>query len=119
MTIQLQFLPYELSKKMAELKFDEACLAKYNDNGEFDLLRKPSINIETFPICAPLWQQAFDWLSEKYNLDILIHKYKLDTYFISINNNFIVDELDFKLKFTGSEVKSAALEIAFKQITKN
>jgi hypothetical protein len=118
MAISDQFLPEDLSKKMKELKFEEPCLAKFKDNGEFILLDKPAINIDTFPVCAPLWQQAFDWLSEKYNINVLIHKYKLDKYFISIDNVYIVDDLDFKLIFTKSEVKSSALEIAFKYIKK-
>lgn len=118
MTYSDQFLPEDLSIKMKELKFEEPCFAKFKDNGELMLLDKPAINIDTFPVCAPLWQQAFDWFSDNHKIDILIHKYKEDKYFISINNNYIADELDFKLVFTKSEVKSAAIEIALKHIKK-
>ena len=116
MSISKQFLNQEQSKKMAENGFNLPCIGKWNDV-EFILLDKPAINIPTFPICAPLWQQAFEWIAEKYNMEIQIHKYKEDSYFISINNIYVVDDLDFKLIFTKSEVKSAALEIAFKKIT--
>lgn len=116
MTVSEQFLTYQLSVKMSELGFDLPCLAKWSDKEKLILLDKPAINIKTFPICAPLWQQAFEWITEKYKLEIQIHKYKEDSYFISLNNVYIVDDLDFKLKYTKSEVKNTALEICFKHI---
>lgn len=116
MTISEQFLNQEYSIKLAELGFNLPCLAKWSDNGELIILDKPAINISTFPICAPLWQQAFEWMSEKYKIDILIHKYKEDLYFISVNGVYLVDDLDFKLTFKKDEVKTSALEKAFKLI---
>lgn len=116
MTIEEQFLPQELSFELARLGFNYPCLAKFKDNGELVLLSKPTINIETFPICAPLWQQAFEWLSEKYGLDVLIHNYDENRLFISINNNYVVDNIDFKKTFRKSEVKSEAIKICLKHI---
>lgn len=118
MVVSNLFLNQKQSIKLSELGFELPCLAKWSTDGDLILLDKPAINIKTFPVCAPLWQQAFDWFSDNHKIDILIHKYKEDKYFISVNNNYIVDEIDFKLVFTKSEVKSAAIEIAIKHIKK-
>lgn len=118
MTLEYQFVPYELSKELANIGFNEFCLAKYNDKEEIEIVPRMAMNIESFPICAPLWQQVFEWLSEKHNIEVNFHKYKKETYFVSINSNYLIDDLDFKLIFKKSEVKIKALEICLKRIKK-
>ena len=67
-----EFVPHNESLELKELGFDEPCLMYWNDFG------KTSIN--RFQLCnridewchnyieAPLYQQAFRWFREKYNL---------------------------------------------------
>lgn len=75
--MEKEFVPYELAVKLKELGFKEKCIGFYNgkhldwliddDNG----LNYPTINPNMdVGLCvkAPLWQQAFDWFREKYNL---------------------------------------------------
>jgi len=68
--MEKQFVPSTLSSDLKDLGFDERCLAEYL-RGEF-VMR--GINNRTFGeplsdiVKAPLWQQAFDWFREKYNL---------------------------------------------------
>jgi hypothetical protein len=70
--MEKEFIPYEQALALKKLGFDEPCLMYWNDFG------KTSIN--RFQLCnridewchnyieAPLYQQAFRWFREKYNL---------------------------------------------------
>ena len=68
------FIPYEESLALKELGFDEPCLAKYQKLAEFanyqlQLLQKErNCNRLDTAISAPLYQQAFRWFREKYEL---------------------------------------------------
>jgi hypothetical protein len=76
-----EFVPYEESLTLKELGFDEPCIAFYYNKTKFlklgdnpDYLinkRKASYvfgNEEYDVTLAPLYQQAFRWFREKYNL---------------------------------------------------
>ena len=72
--MEKEFVPYELSVKLKELGFDEPCFGVWNSpKGKMEVtlvymgnLHNGYINDkESFKICAPLWQQAFDWFREK------------------------------------------------------
>ena len=80
-----EFIPYEQALALEELGFDEDCFSDYfsfnnvNQTLEDDIqliLNQESIddyceenNLYPFHICsAPLYQQAFRWFREKYNL---------------------------------------------------
>lgn len=70
--INSQFTPYNLSLKLKELGFDEECFGFYN-NADGNVWIKHLIpddikEIYTGDISAPLYQQAFRWFREKYNL---------------------------------------------------
>jgi len=63
-----EFIPYEQALALKELGFDESCYNQYTD-GTLDL---PCTKYD-YPDCvesipAPLYQQAFRWFREKYNL---------------------------------------------------
>jgi hypothetical protein len=118
MILESQFVPYKYSKELADIGFNEFCLAIFNDKEEIEVVSRLAMNIKDFPICVPLWQQIFEWFSENYKIEVQIHKYREDAYFLSINNTYLVDDLDFKLKFKKSEVKIKALEICLKRIKK-
>ena len=92
-----QFVPYELALKLKELGFDEERLGAYNqsDNNKFMIAPqlssyeintgknsdKTDINVVT----APLWQQAFKFIRDKYNLTTTFHKRKKsDNTYVSI-----------------------------------
>ena len=80
--MQEQFVPYELALELRELGFNEKCFSfywstpslkhhKYLESGIRGEVRFGHFNNEN-RISAPLWQQAFDWFREKYNLHIII-----------------------------------------------
>jgi hypothetical protein len=67
-----EFIPYEQALALKELGFDEPCLMYWNDFGKtsinrFQLLNKIDEWCQDY-IEAPLYQQAFRWFREKYNL---------------------------------------------------
>jgi hypothetical protein len=73
--MEKEFIPYEQALALKELGFDEPCIAFYN--GRFldykiqggDIC-SPYLSTENRGECpnAPLYQQAFRWFREKYNL---------------------------------------------------
>jgi RNA-binding protein YlmH len=90
-----EFIPYEQALELKELGFDEACMAFYEPgNKEVKVVgvnqryNDPSLLTVT-DFCAPLYQQAFRWFREKYDLHVSFgrlydtaetKKYVIDTY---------------------------------------
>jgi hypothetical protein len=82
-----EFIPYELALALKELGFDEPCFGYYKPNGELDYIENHIL--KDFPylaknsewqdlVAAPLYQQAFRWFREKYNLNSFIQPLKND-----------------------------------------
>lgn len=76
-----QFVTYEVALAIKELGFDENCIGYFGSNHSLILspldYNKNSLSYEDYPmdckpISAPLWQQAIDWVREKYRYDIQI-----------------------------------------------
>ena len=76
--MEKEFVPYELALKMKQLGFDEPCFAyyytlngrdwKFAEKTEYYRL-DDNMNIGgKFTISAPLFQQAFRWFRDNYNL---------------------------------------------------
>ena len=62
--MEKEFVPYELAVKLKKLGFDEECLSYYfNKQLSFGSKTAYGEVVE-----APLYQQAFRWFREKYNL---------------------------------------------------
>jgi hypothetical protein len=74
-----QFVTYEIAKKLKELGFNEECLGFFYPTGTFMLLA-PRKNEETTCLKAPLWQQAIDWLREKYKFNVCFDPKKQNYY---------------------------------------
>lgn len=70
--MEKEFIPYEQALALKELGFDEPCLAFYKNVEELllnDMLKTNSdLSNITDWISAPLYQQAFRWFREKYDL---------------------------------------------------
>ena len=68
-----EFIPYQQALELKELGFDEPCFNYYVPSlqGGFNLLHS-KINLDD--IKAPLYQQAFRWFREKYDLIVAITK---------------------------------------------
>ena len=70
-----EFIPYEEALALKDLGFDEPCLAYYNKGELFSFTQICNETLKGHYIkmsnrlCAPLYQQAFRWFREKYNMD--------------------------------------------------
>jgi hypothetical protein len=85
-----EFVKYEQALALKELGFDEPCLAFYSLEKELHpVFQEPSKGpyfnngnfIETLRV--PLYQQAFRWFREKYDLNYVI--VKAESWFYTIN----------------------------------
>jgi hypothetical protein len=70
--MEKEFVPYEQALALKQLGFDEPCLMYWNDFGKtsinrFQLYNKIDEWCQNY-IEAPLYQQAFRWFRENYNL---------------------------------------------------
>jgi hypothetical protein len=63
-----EFIPYEQALELAELNFnDENCIGFYTAEGNY-FPYSTELNSLSYACTAPLYQQAFRWFREKYNL---------------------------------------------------
>lgn len=65
-----EFIPYKQALELKELGFDEPCLNYYH-NGKISQTCKEYLSVKTLNddcVLAPLYQQAFRWFREKYQL---------------------------------------------------
>jgi len=70
-----EFIPYEQALALKELGFDEPCFCYwYTRQGSFPSIRTKDIQFngwKNYPdsnTVAPLYQQAFRWFRQKYNI---------------------------------------------------
>ena len=111
------FVPYEEALALRELGFDEICFNWYQSFNHYKKLEGgKSKNTEfwlKYPNCsAPLYQQAFDWIRETYNLG---HFIKLDNieeriYFGWIDKAIERDAFEHVGKGTYEEMRLACLK---------
>jgi hypothetical protein len=72
-----EFVPYEITVALKELGFNTLCFAYCDSFFKKDILRtgvKGCVNsaLETNEVALPLWQQAFKFFREKYDLTGLV-----------------------------------------------
>jgi hypothetical protein len=75
--MEKEFIPYAEALALKELGFDEPCFSYYLD-GKLNIFHNTSVNdrinsktkdiFNSDVIVAPLYQQAFKWFRENYNL---------------------------------------------------
>ena len=70
--MEKEFIPYEQALALKELGFDEPCIGYYNYNGSHFFKYKPKTDDKNLTK-APLYQQAFRWFREKYNIQGYIY----------------------------------------------
>jgi len=74
--MEKEFIPYEQALELKELGFDDYNIAWYAIIDE-----KPKIVFLNYGshLCAPLYQQAFRWFREKYDLHAYVDSMRLTT----------------------------------------
>ena len=92
--MEKEFIPYEQALVLKELGFDEPCFAWFILEGDG---AKSTLVLEKCPkqdigLClAPLYQQAFRWFREKYNLKSWIQEHTTDTFIYEIRPHKLTD----------------------------
>ncbi len=71
--MEKEFVHYEEALALKELGFNEDCLARFDGGGfrmlpVYDPLKNSEVKEHWFCV-TPLYQQAFRWFREKYNLE--------------------------------------------------
>jgi len=67
--MEKQFIPYGQALELKELGFDEACFGLYAPPCKTVFLHHYGLLDAKEQHLAPLYQQAFRWFREKYNID--------------------------------------------------
>jgi hypothetical protein len=89
MSLEKDFVPYQESLELKELRFDEPCLAYYDicdgyaKGYSFCYSNVGSQDLE-LGCLAPTFSQAFRWFREKHNIDGLLHKTAEGSYYFWI-----------------------------------
>ena len=124
-----EFIPYEQALALKELGFDEPCLANYTvipeDGIDWFTIPEQGITDKTSfgssknynskyfeeegTISAPLYQQAFRWFREKYNLDVISRPH------IGKSKKYVCDPINFRLEAKNT-LEEAELECLKKLI---
>ena len=97
-----EFIPYEQALELKELGFNEPCMGYFDTRlehqiGNFDFTEIKGYN-ESVSALSPLYQQAFRWFREKYDIACYIETKSLTTggntydYTILINEGEIWDD---------------------------
>jgi hypothetical protein len=95
-----EFVPYELAVKLKKLGFDEPCFGYYNYNGSHFFKFKPRTDDKNLTK-APLYQQAFRWFREKYNLHPIV---SFDKFIDEDDNDVELDEPYFTYYYSINEL---------------
>lgn len=74
MEIDKDFIPYEQALALKELGFDKPCFGRYwHEDFKFINIDK-QFEKPDYVCLAPLYQQAFRWFREKYNLEVSFYR---------------------------------------------
>jgi hypothetical protein len=121
--MEKEFIPYEQALALKELGLDESCFGYYLcKNSAFGVELELTTNwIDLLPYdsssCkAPLYQQAFRWFREKYNMNILIILTKSYWFFNITWDGIIENFKEFESEEKYSSYEEAELECLKKLI---
>jgi hypothetical protein len=125
-SIESNFVPYQIAVDMKSIGFDEPCLGNYRLPSnrlitEWEIRNTPE---HTLGISAPLYQQAFKFFREKYDLHPSFTRYKSSsinqepTIFTHLYEIQIIDENADKIFHVGdfNSLEEAELECLKKLI---
>ena len=121
-----EFIPYELALELKQLRFDEPCFGSYVKLTETQITffmndvvseidRETPLH-KSLITKAPLYQQAFRWFREKYNIDSFVKREyenaKVVGYYFGIDTLNHFDFIDFRSKLykTYEEAELACLK---------
>jgi hypothetical protein len=128
-----EFIPYEQALELKELGFNEPCLSLYLDNDKKTMTSsmkgadtnswlKEHYSGYGNSITAPLYQQAFRWFREKYNLICSVQymgKNKINWWDIHIVGHYNIHYEEMCMKYQSYEEAELACLKKLIEIAKN
>ena len=106
-----EFVKYEQALALKELGFDEPCFGYYDEGGN---LYTEMVEV----LKAPLYQQAFRWIREKYNIHAeMVFSEKPDRFYYYIGN-MVTGDMDRGTDMSYEEAELECLNTLI-QIVKN
>lgn len=107
--MEKEFLPYQESKDLQELGFNEKCAAHYLGEEDDDIEHKweiyRNLSIDTSKcVQAPTYRQAFRFFREKYNLRYSIGDTNIAVCHIPVNNYHTTHLLQKNDSYEGAEL---------------
>jgi hypothetical protein len=101
-----EFVPYELALALKDIGYQSANpiggyrggAVFYYDKGSelfYDGLPMYSSSYHDGQIIAPLYQQAFDWFREEYDMASFVQRFEGDVFDYEINSDIFTEETDF------------------------
>ena len=132
-SMESNFVPYQIALDMKSIGFDEPCFGYYytlngkdwefGENESYNLLDEFYNIGPKFTLIAPLYQQAFRWFREKYNLlgyvsQATISKGKVFMFSCNEGNDTLVEDIDSDFK-TYEEAEFVCLKNLIEIVKKN
>jgi hypothetical protein len=96
--MEKEFIPYEQALALKELGFDEECFYLYDSKiFKSQIISSKNSDFKYVDVVqAPLYQQAFRWFREKYNLFYPIIQDDIMQYYFSVpNSERLLDTTDY------------------------
>lgn len=116
--MEKEFGTYEQALALKDLGFDEPCMAiYYSKDKSFSwhhhkdhTNNEPVLDSGEFNISAPLYQQAFRWFREKYNLQAeMVFSEKPDRFYYYIGN-MVTGDMERGTDMSYEEAEQACLD---------
>ena len=86
-----EFIPYEQALALQQLGFNEECFGTWFElEGKYSVIIRNNLYGNDLQTPSPLYQQAFRWFREKYNLDSFVNDLYKST--IKVGYYFGIDE---------------------------
>ena len=82
-----EFIPYPLALRLKAIGFDEPCLAYFDAEKLFKFPGTTMCNrnfLDLLTVTTPLYQQAFRWFREKYDLGHMINGIGHESFIMNI-----------------------------------
>jgi len=107
------FLSYEQALAVKELGFDKPCFGYYSNSKEhmgeiwYEMSNKGQDYIPVGDVLAPLKQQFFKWVREKYGICLVIKP--ISSVDLSLGYNLIINELIYRAYTTYEKAEDACI----------
>ena len=117
--MEKEFVPYDIALDMKELGFDEPCFGYFKYEDEFYLEGSYKNSEHGFSIARPLYQQAFRWFREVYDMAHEITYAGAKGRYNAFTDDWVYDSNGELKKFSYEEAELACLRKLIEIVNQN